>query len=762
MQKCKRCGQDLSDDARICLFCGQPVEAEDEERRRRLMLRWHLSALLLGRKRSARGFLFSPALPGIPSSQRLPASILVFLTSVFILFNIVLAGVLQAYTGSVSPPPLTFTFPLPPSVSPTLLDFGKVEVGSQAILPVIVKTSNHSQLSWRIVSGNTQWLSITLRSETKESDNHREVIYDVAANTSKLQVGPYSETLSVRSDGGKEQRVDVKIQVIPPGPPQPPKLNVNPPMLDFGSQNMGNQKTLLLTVSNSGGSELSWTADKGKTSWLTLDVSGGKIPAGEPPQVIKVKVDTTNLAGTYSSHINFTSNDGNAVVDVKLNVVSTPIAGQGPVVSSISPTSGPETGGTTVTITGSGFTGATGVSFGSTAATIVSVDSDTQIMAISPGGRGIVDVTVTTPGGTSAPNAFDRFSYFPRPEVTGVSPNCVLLVSGITVTITGSGFTGATGVLFGSTAGKIVSVDSDTQITVIIPTGSGTVDVTVTTPGGTSPISPDDEFVYPLPPVVKGINRPASGPEAGGTNVTINGINFTCASSVSFGSTAATKFTVDSDNQITAVSPAGSGTVDVTVTNPGDTSATNAFDRFTYIPRPIVKFIMPKNGPVAGGTKVNIFGSYFTGATSVLFGKTAATDFTFISDSQITAISPAGSANSTVEVTVTTPGGTSIPNNDDLFTYLPPPTVTGISPTSGSKAGDTTVTIKGFGFTGATKVLFGQTAEASFTVDSNTQITAISPPLGNLVCKCPLTVDVTVTTPGGTSATSPADQFTYY
>jgi len=81
-------------------------------------------------------------------------------------------------------------------------------------------------------------------------------------------------------------------------------------------------------------------------------------------------------------------------------------------VSGISPNSGPAAGGTNVTITGAGFTGAIGVSFGSNAASSFTVDSDTQITAISPAGNsGPVDVTVTTPTGTSATGAADQFTY---------------------------------------------------------------------------------------------------------------------------------------------------------------------------------------------------------------------------------------------------------------------------------------------------------------------------------------------------------------
>jgi hypothetical protein len=79
-------------------------------------------------------------------------------------------------------------------------------------------------------------------------------------------------------------------------------------------------------------------------------------------------------------------------------------------VSSLSPSSGPAGGGTTVTITGTNLADATAVDFGSAAATIVT-DSATSITATSPTGSGTVDVTVTTAAGTSATSPSDRFTF---------------------------------------------------------------------------------------------------------------------------------------------------------------------------------------------------------------------------------------------------------------------------------------------------------------------------------------------------------------
>jgi hypothetical protein len=80
-------------------------------------------------------------------------------------------------------------------------------------------------------------------------------------------------------------------------------------------------------------------------------------------------------------------------------------------VSAVSPVSGPSAGGTVVTVTGSNLSGATAVKFGTAAATNVTVNSPTSITATAPAGSTTVDVTVTTPGGTSRAGPGDQFTY---------------------------------------------------------------------------------------------------------------------------------------------------------------------------------------------------------------------------------------------------------------------------------------------------------------------------------------------------------------
>jgi len=162
-----------------------------------------------------------------------------------------------------------------------------------------------------------------------------------------------------------------------------------------------------------------------------------------------------------------------------------------------------------------------------------------------------------------------------------------------------------------------------------------------------------------------------SGPASGGTSVAIAGTGFTNATGVSFGDTPAAGFAVNGDTSITAVSPVASpGTVDVTVTTAGGTSAVSPSDEFTFIGAPSVSGLSPNSGPVNGGTAVTITGAGFTDAAGVYFGETPA-GFTIADDATIEAVSPAGEAPDTVDVTVVSAGGTSARSAADQFTYTP-------------------------------------------------------------------------------------------
>ncbi|MEV6566053.1 beta strand repeat-containing protein [Streptomyces kronopolitis] len=447
-------------------------------------------------------------------------------------------------------------------------------------------------------------------------------------------------------------------------------------------------------------------------------VSDTQITVVSPPGTGTVQVTVTTPAGTSNQFVTF-------------GYTTTPA----PVLSALTPNTGPAAGGTVVTLSGMGFTGATAVRFGSVSASFTVVSS-TQIAATAPAGSGTAQVTVVTPGGTS--NALPyTYTAVSTPVLSSVSPNTGPAAGGTVVTLSGTGLAGATAVRFGSVSATFTVVSS-TQITSIAPAGTGTAQVTVTTPGGTSN---GVGFTYTsvAVPVLSSLS-PTSGPSAGGTAVTLTGSGLSNASAVRFGSTAASSFTVVSDTVITAVAPAGTGTVQVTVTTPGGTSNGVAFT-YTSVAVPVLSSVSPNSGSAAGGTSVTLTGSGLSNASAVRFGSTAASSFTVVSDTLITAVAPAGTG--TVQVTVTTPGGTS---NGLPFTYtsVVAPVLSSLSPVSGPSAGGTAVTLTGSGLTNASVVRFGSTAASSFTVVSDTVITAVAPAGTG-------TVQVTVTTPGGTS-----------
>ena len=475
-----------------------------------------------------------------------------------------------------------------------------------------------------------------------------------------------------------------------------------------------------------------------KPGTITVDLNT-KIMVKSPPGQGTVEITVTTPAGTTKAG-EFSYHNPNAHMAA-------------PAVTGVSPATGPAAGGTLVAIHGTNLADATMVSFGGVAG-MISSDSATQILVSAPPGNGTVDVSVTTPGGTSTAGMFTYTSSSPtppaRPVVTGISPASGAAGGGTSVTIAGSGLANAGKVSFGGAAGTITA-DSGTRITVKSPPGKGTVTVTVTTQGGTATAG---KFSYkasspppPARPVVTGIS-PNSGPAAGGSSVTITGKNLSNATGVSFGGAGA-KITADSSTKVTATSPSGSGTVNITVTTKGGTSATSNADKFSYTtPAPVVIEVSPSSGPAAGGTSVTITGTNLSNATGVSFGGTGG-KITADSSTQITATSPSGSG--TVDITVTTAGGTSVTTSGDKFTYIAAPTVTGLRPSSGS--GGTTVYILGTNLSGATSVSFGGVG-ATITSDSSTEIVVTAPSGSN-------TVNVTVTTAGGTSAITSADQFTY-
>ncbi len=257
------------------------------------------------------------------------------------------------------------------------------------------------------------------------------------------------------------------------------------------------------------------------------------------------------------------------------------------------------------------------------------------------------------------------------PEVTGISPATGQPSGNTQVQIDGSNFVPGAQVLFGGTQATSVTYVSPTQIDALSPAGSGTVSVLVLDSAGTSAATSADLFTYAASAPMVGAISPSTGPESGGTGVTITGTGFASGAEVLFGATAATDVTVVSPEEIMATAPAASvaGPVNVLVVETSGTSATSAADVFTYTPSTpsstlSVSGISPTQGPV--GTSVVISGTGFASGATVQFGGLAATDVTVYNPYTITADAPSGSG--TVPVTVTL-GGTTASSSNAVFTY---------------------------------------------------------------------------------------------
>jgi hypothetical protein len=250
-----------------------------------------------------------------------------------------------------------------------------------------------------------------------------------------------------------------------------------------------------------------------------------------------------------------------------------------------------------------------------------------------------------------------------------------------------------------------------------------------------------------------------TGSTTGGGTVTLGGTGLATATGVKFGDKAAafTPNLVNGVTQLTVTVPAhAAGTVDVTVTNPSGTSVAVTADKFTYsAPAPTVTKLDPATSVIFGGKTVTLTGTALTGTKSLKIGSTSVTSFTVVSDTSLTFVTPKAAAGP-AHVAVTTAGGTSKPGTGDVLTYVnpPAPTVTGLSAKSGKSTATNTVTVTGTNFAGASAVMVGG-VRATVTAVSDSQLSVVVPRHAAGAS------NVQVTAPGGTSAASDANKYTW-
>lgn len=304
-----------------------------------------------------------------------------------------------------------------------------------------------------------------------------------------------------------------------------------------------------------------------------------------------------------------------------------------PKINSFSPAAGGS--GTIVTIKGKNFIGATAVSFGNIAAGAMSVNNDSTITAtVGTGASGFVKVRNNVGADSLSGFLFNVSSGVPK--INSFLP--ITGKAGATIKITGRNFSGTTSVSFGNTPAFSYTIDNDSTLTAKVGAGaSGFVRV-----AGALGKDSASGFIFIGPPKINSFT-PLTGTT--GSKITIIGKNLNKDNVVSFGNVAATSFVVNSDSSITATLGSGaSGFVKVVAfNNIGITEADSAAGFIYFAPGvPKISSFTPSSAET--GAVVSIKGKGFLGANLVDFGGTAASAFTVVSDSLITATVGAGSS----------------------------------------------------------------------------------------------------------------------
>lgn len=461
--------------------------------------------------------------------------------------------------------------------------------------------------------------------------------------------------------------------------------------------------------------------------------------------------------------------------------------------------------GTSVTVNGSGFkpsTSTTTLSINSS--TVTSTVTDTAVSGTAPAassttGSVPISVTVALSGDTRTANVSGGLTYVAPPAVSGVVPPSGPEKGGTNVQITGSGLqppAGATTTVnFGTHAAASFTTVSDTEIDAVspsVPSGTGTVDITVTVklPGGASETSATgsaDKFTFVPAPVVTSLS-PSTAPPGTNTDVTITGDHFQDGAIVLFGPSdgsngspsnpfpndlSATAVDVLGPTSIFATTPAAPpGATNVIVINPdGQFGVLKSGDAnhfaFTGSPPALAAStpISPTSGGSLGGTAVTITGTGFQQGATVTFifpsptsdpGARGTATTVNGAGTTITTTTPIHAAGA-VNVIVTNPDGGSVTAASGFsFTAAAAPTISSpLSPATGGSGGGTSVTITGTGFAPGASVTFGGTKAAFATVTGPAKIIVSTPAHASGA------VDVFVTNPDGQNSNTLTGAFTY-
>jgi hypothetical protein len=376
--------------------------------------------------------------------------------------------------------------------------------------------------------------------------------------------------------------------------------------------------------------------------------SGTSMSAIVPSGAITGPITIQTVAGSFTTPSNFTVTSSY----------------QPPTLSMFSPTSG--AAGTTVSIFGQNFAGATGVSFNGLSATFTVDPYGQLITATVPAGAMTGPITVNNPAGSATSSTSFTIIPPPPPIITSFTP--ATITDGTVVMITGTDFGGATAVSFNGVAAASFTVDSPTQITAIVPSGplsNGPISVTTAFGVGTS----SESFTYLAPVVGPTITSFSPTAIAPGLPVMITGTNFTNIIGVYFNDVPA-GFAVVSSTQINATAPLtlSVGLIKIITAAGVGISPTG----YTITQLPIISAITPPFGPqkrVITVSGANLYGTGI-GTPTVKVNGTPIGAFS-VSSTGITFAVPVGAT--TGRITATTQQGTATSPYDFVVQTGPPP-----------------------------------------------------------------------------------------
>ena len=394
--------------------------------------------------------------------------------------------------------------------------------------------------------------------------------------------------------------------------------------------------------------------------------SGTTVSFGDAAATLVTFVNTSELTCITPAHsgggpVDLTvSNPGAASAVLKDGFAYRMAAG--PVVKSVSPSSGTSNGGTVIAISGGHFVAGTTVNFGGVILTPTSIASS-KLLCVTPAFSqlsGRVDVKVINPDGQTG-TLVGGFAYTltSAPVITKITPNQGLTNGGGVVRLKGLNFARGLRIQFDGADATNITFFTPRFLTCTAPPRSspGNVAVVVTNPDGASS-SINNGYTYKAAhgPLIASVT-PNTGPQEGGTTVTVAGGALVPGTVVDFGGVPAQSVTFVSSKELTCVTPANSpGSVAVTVTNPDGQSRSlnHAFLYFAMAPAPSIVSLSPTAGSVFGGTSITINGANFVSGATVTFGSLSATNVVFVSANQLTALTPPNPVGS-VDVVVTNP-----------------------------------------------------------------------------------------------------------